>query len=77
MTTTRNLTALISLNTRLAIAVAAVALGALQLAGVANLATTDTQMVMLERVEVVGQRDAQPDISVAQSTQAQGVATRF
>jgi hypothetical protein len=76
MTTTRKPAALTSLNTRFAIAVAAVALSALQLAGVANLATADTQMVMLERVEVVGQRAAQPDLSVAQAAQDQS-ATRF
>jgi hypothetical protein len=33
-------------------------------------------MVMLERVEVVGQRTTQSDLSVAQAAQDQG-ATRF
>ena len=65
--TTQTLAAMTSLNKRAAIAAAAVVLSALQFAGLANLTVADTQLVVLDRVEIVGQRDVQPTISVAQN----------
>lgn len=61
-----NLQSLTSPRTRIALAAAAVALTALQAAGVARLASPSTPTVMLERVTVVGQREVQPAVEVAQ-----------
>ena len=65
--TTQTLAAMTSLSTRIAIAAAAIMLSALQFVGVGNLAAADSQVVLLDRVEIVGQRDVQPSISVAQN----------
>ena len=62
---TQTLAAMTSLSTRIAIAAAAVALSTLELAGLADLASADTPTVMLDRVEIVAQRDAQPTFNVA------------
>lgn len=61
-----NLQSLTSPSTRIALAAAAVALTALQVVGVAQLASPSTPTVMLERVTVVGQREVQPAVEVAQ-----------
>ena len=61
-----NLQSLTSPSTRIALAAAAVALTALQAAGLAQLASPGTPTVMLERVTVVGQREVQTTVDVAQ-----------
>ncbi len=61
-----NLQSLTSPSTRIALAAAAVALTALQAVGLAQLASPNTPTVMLERVTVVGQREVQPAVEVAQ-----------
>ncbi|RZU02941.1 hypothetical protein [Rivibacter subsaxonicus] len=64
---TQTLAALTSLSTRIAVAVAAVSLSALQLAGLADIASPDTRTVMLERVVIEGHRDLQQPVNVAQN----------
>ena len=61
-----NLQSMTSPSTRTLIAVAAVALTALQALGLAQLAAPDTPTVMLDRVQIVGQREALPSVDVAQ-----------
>jgi len=61
-----NLQSLTSPSTRIALAAAAVALTALQGWGLAQLASPSTPTVMLEGVTVVGKREVQPAVEVAQ-----------
>jgi hypothetical protein len=65
-----NLQSMTSPSARTLIAAAAVALTALQALSLGQLASPDTPTVMLERVQVVGQREALPSVDVAQRAAA-------
>ncbi|RZU02949.1 hypothetical protein [Rivibacter subsaxonicus] len=72
---TQTLAAMTSLSTRTAIAAAAVALSTLQVAGLADMASADTPTVMLDRVEIVAHRDAQPSVNLALNSAVKHCAT--